>query len=93
VQKSGVELQRVRFDVSNPDPLDLTHAHIIVAPVVKSGGFSVGVPGHALRNLDASAVGEIIRDPGRAESVTVYRGFDTSVGSTAAHHVPDIGAS
>jgi len=47
-----------RKHCSNPYPPDLAHAHIIVAPVVETGGFRVGVPGHTLRDLDA---------PGRKE--------------------------
>ncbi len=46
--------------------------------------------GHALRDLDAPAVRQVVRDPGRAERVTAYRGFDAGVRSAAAHHVPDI---
>ena len=70
---------------SNPDPLDFAHADVIVAPVVKAGGFRVRVTGHALRDLDAPAVRQVIRNPGRAESVAAYRGFDSRIGSTAAH--------
>ena len=40
------------------------HAHVIVAPVVKTGGFCVRVPGHLLRDFDAPAVGEIVGDAG-----------------------------
>jgi hypothetical protein len=43
---------------SLPAPLD--YAHIIVAPVIKCGRFSVGVSGHALRDLDARAVRQVV---------------------------------
>src|SRR5713101_7936073 len=44
-------------------------------------------------DLDARAIRQVVRDdPGRAESVTAYRGFNASVGSAAVHHVPNIGA-
>src|SRR5216683_2595455 len=76
----------------DPYPLHLAHAHIIVAPVVKSGCLSVRMPGHALRDLNATTVDEVISNPGRAEDVAAYRGFNSGVGSTAARHVPDIGA-
>jgi len=36
------------------------HAHVIVASVVKAGGFRVRVPGHALRDLDTLSVGQVI---------------------------------
>src|SRR5208282_1544568 len=76
----------------NPDPLQLPDAHIIIAPVVKAGRLRVRVPGHLLRDLDTPAVRQVVRNPGRAESVTAYRGFNARIGSAAAHHVPDIGA-
>jgi hypothetical protein len=60
----------------NPYPLDFPHAHIIVAPVVKAGGLGVRMSGHALRDLDAPAVRQVVRDAGRAEGVAAYRGFD-----------------
>jgi hypothetical protein len=63
--------------ISNPDPLDFTHAHIIVALVIKFGGFSVRVPGHALRHFDASSVRQVVGDPGGAERVTANGRLET----------------
>jgi hypothetical protein len=63
----------LRPAISNPDPLDLTHADVIVAPVVEAGGFRVRVSGHALRDLDASAVRQVIgyaRRPGMYGSLS-----------------------
>jgi hypothetical protein len=42
------------------------------------------VPGHALRDLDAPAIREVVRKPRGAESVAAYRGFNARSGSTAA---------
>jgi hypothetical protein len=64
--------------LSNPNPFYLADACIIVAPVIESGGLSVGVTGHALRDLDASAVGQVVRNPGGAESVAAYRCFNST---------------
>jgi len=50
-----------------PYPLDFAHAHIIVAPVAKAGRLGVRVSGHALRDLDAPAVRQIVRAAFRAE--------------------------
>ena len=61
--------QKGRVPPSNPYPLDLAHAHIIIAPVVKPGRFRVRMPGHALRDLDTPAVRQVVRDAGRAEGV------------------------
>ena len=36
----------------NPDPLHLGQAGIVVASVIKPGGFAVGVPRHALGDFD-----------------------------------------
>jgi hypothetical protein len=47
-------------------PLDLTHADVIVAPVVKPGGSRARMPGHALRDLDAPAIRHVIRNPSGA---------------------------
>ena len=55
--------------LSNPDPLDFAHAHVIVAPIIKTRRFRVRVTGHLLRNLDAPPVAEVIRNPRGAKSV------------------------
>ena len=55
--------------MSNSDPLDLPHAYIIVAPVVKASGFRIRVPSHALRDLDAAAVRQVVRNARGAEGV------------------------
>src|SRR5580658_4419917 len=65
----------IRFS-SNPDPLDFPDADVVVAPVVKAGGFRVRVPGHALRDLDTAAIGEVVRNPCGAEGMATYRGFN-----------------
>jgi hypothetical protein len=70
---------------SNPDPLDLTNADMIVAPIIEAGGFRVRVSGHALRDLDPPAVGEVVRNPRRAESMAAYRCFNSRADSTAAY--------
>jgi len=80
------------YHVSNPDPLDFGHTDVIVAPVVKPGGFRVRVSGHALRDFDTPAVREVVRNPRGPEGVAAYRGFNPGTSSTAAHHVPDIRA-
>ena len=49
------------------------------------------MPGHALRNLDAAAIGKVIGDAGSAKGVTADVGFELNVGGAAARHVPDIG--
>jgi hypothetical protein len=60
---------------SNPNSLDFAHADVIVAPVVKASSFRVQVPGHALRDLDATAVREVVRYPRGAKGVAARRGF------------------
>ena len=50
------------------------------------------MPGHALRDLDAPAIREVVRYPRGAEGVAAYRGFNPRIGSTAADHAPDIHA-
>ncbi len=76
---------------SNPDPLDLAEADVIVAPIVEAGGFGIGVAGHALGNLDPATVGQVIGDPGRAEGMASDGGLDLCVAGSSADHVPDIG--
>jgi len=44
----------------NPDPFDFPHSNIIVAAVVKVGGFGVLVTGHAVRDT-AAALGAVTR--------------------------------
>src|ERR1017187_1855113 len=46
---------------SHSDPLHLAHADVIVAPVIEARGFGVRVSGHALRDLDAPAIREVVR--------------------------------
>ena len=41
---------------SNPNSLDFAYTYIIIAPVIEARRVRVGVPGHALRNLDTPAV-------------------------------------
>jgi len=41
---------------SNPYSFNLANADVIAAPVVKAGGFSIGVARHALRHFDPSAI-------------------------------------
>jgi hypothetical protein len=60
---------RVSQFASNLNFLDFPDADIIVAPVVQPGGFGVRVPGHALRDLDAAAIAEIVRNARGAERV------------------------
>jgi hypothetical protein len=67
-------VQTFDHKTSNSNPLNFTHAHIIVAPVVKSSGFGVRVSGHALRDLDAPAIRQVVRNAGRTEGVAAYRG-------------------
>jgi hypothetical protein len=56
-----VHNMRLSFaSTSNPNPLDFPHAHIINAPVVKPGRFRVGVPGHALCDLDTATIREVV---------------------------------
>jgi len=62
--------------VSNPDPLHLARAHIIVAPVLKAGGFGVGVPSHALRDLERPIVRQVVRNPGRVGKYASLSRFD-----------------
>jgi hypothetical protein len=59
---------------SSSRPLDFPNAHIIAAPVVEAGGSRVRMSRHALRDLVAPAVRQIIRNP-RAASLRrrVYR--------------------
>src|SRR5229473_4248944 len=59
---------------------------------MRASGLSVRVSGHALRDLDAPAVRQVVRYPGGAKGVATYRSFDARIGCTAAHHVPDISA-
>jgi hypothetical protein len=40
--------------------------------------------GHPLRNFDTSAIRQVVRNPGGAEGVAAYRGFDAGVGGAAA---------
>src|SRR5260370_22400439 len=61
---------------SNPYSLDLTHAHVIVAPVINPGGLRVRMAGHPLRHFDTSAIRQVVRNPSGAEGVAAYRGFD-----------------
>ncbi len=75
---------RDKLPNSNPYSLDLTHAHVIVAPVIKPGGLRVRMAGHPLRHFDTSAIRQVVRNPGGAEGVAAYRGFDAGVGSAAA---------
>jgi hypothetical protein len=62
----------VRRIGSNPNPLDFAHAHIIIAPVVEAGRFSVRVTGHALRDFDAIAVRQIIGNAGRPKTMAAF---------------------
>jgi hypothetical protein len=41
--------------------VDFPYTHIIVTPVVEIGVLHVRVPGHALRDLDTSALGEAMQ--------------------------------
>ena len=50
---------------SNPNFLDFPDADIIVAPAIQAGRFRVRMPGHALRDLDAAAIGETVLVSGR----------------------------
>jgi len=50
------------------------------------------VPGHALRDLDAPAVRQVVRNSRGAEGVAAYRRCNSRIDGTAAHHVPDIRA-
>jgi hypothetical protein len=77
---------------SNPNLRYFRKAHVIAAAVIEAGGFRVGVPGHALRDLDSSAVGEIIREAGRAEGVAADRRSSACIFCAPAHHAPYIGA-
>src|SRR5437764_290953 len=45
-----------------------------------------------LRDLDAPAVRQVVRNPRGAESVAAYRSLDAGIAGTASHHLPDIGA-
>ena len=47
--------------------------------------------GHALRNFDAPAVGQVIGNSRCAEAVTADRGFNAGIDCTPADHVPNIG--
>src|ERR1039457_4205546 len=79
-------------DLSNPNSLNFPCADVIVAPVIEPGGFRVRMPGHALRDFDTATVRQVICYAGGAEGVAAYRGFNSRIGSAAAHHVPDIRA-
>jgi hypothetical protein len=65
-------------------------ADVIVAPVVKPGGFRVRVPGHALRDLDASSVRQVVRNArgteDSTEGVAAYRRLNSP--STARPAAP-----
>jgi hypothetical protein len=70
----------------------LPDADVIVAPVIEARCFCVRVSGHALRDLDPARPlinsSVYARD---AESLADYHDFNSLVGSTASHHVPEIG--
>jgi hypothetical protein len=48
--------------LSDPQLLDLAGDDIIGAAVIQAGGFRAGMLGHALRDLDASAIRQVIRN-------------------------------
>jgi hypothetical protein len=50
------------------------------------------MPRHPLGDFDASAVGEVIRNPRGADSVATDGRFNSRIRSTAPDHVPDIDA-
>src|SRR3954452_21222682 len=77
---------------SNPHALDLAHADVIVAPVIKTGGFGVRVPGHALGDLELAAVREVVGDAGSAEGMAADLRLNSRIRRAAPDHVPDIGA-
>ena len=77
---------------SDSDPLDFADADAVFARAIEAGGLGAGVPGHALGNLDAPAVGEVIGNAGGAKGVAADPGVDAGVESPAAHHAPHIAA-
>src|SRR4051794_17493412 len=52
-------LSRLSGPVLDNNSLDFIERNLVAAAVVKAGGFGIRVPGHALRDLELSAVGEI----------------------------------
>ena len=53
-------------------------------------GFAFECLAIPLRHFDTSAVRQVIRNPRGAEGVAPYRGFDSRIRNTAAHHAPHI---
>jgi len=73
VQTASIDLFKGMADLSDPDSLDFAETDVIIAAIVEAGGFGVGMPGHALRDFDPAAVGQVIGDPGRAEGMATDR--------------------
>ncbi len=78
VQTASIDLFKGMADLSDPDPLHFAEADVVIAPIVEAGGFGVGMSGHALRDFDAAAVGEVIGDPGSAEGMAADGGFESN---------------
>ena len=51
------------------NPLHLIQRHLIIAPVIQAGGARGFVIRHALRDLELTAVPEVLGDPGGTERV------------------------
>lgn len=70
--------------VSNADPFDFSDADSIAAPIIEAGSLRIGMASHALRDLDTTAVAEIVRNAGGAEGVVSYRRLDSCIFATPA---------
>jgi len=62
---------------SNRNPLDLIERNLISRPIIELRSARTGVVGHRLSVFERAAVGEEIREPGRAERMTAHVGVDS----------------
>ena len=77
---------------SNRDPLDLIERDLIAGAIIELRRARAGMVGHRLGVFERAAVGEKIREPGRAKGMAAHVGVDAGFLGAAADHAPDIDA-
>ena len=76
---------------SQPDPLDLIEADLVLATVIELGGASAGMIGHGSGVLQGTAVLQIGGDPGRPKTVISQLGRDPGRCGPPADHGVGVG--
>ena len=75
---------------SNRDPLDLVEGDFIAGAVKELRRAWAGMVGHRLGVFGRAAIGEEIREPGRAERMAAHVGVDAGLCGAPADHGPDV---